>query len=55
MQSTNKSLNFMENSNPTHGNIHMQLNKIPPQEVVIDVRNVIGQKLMERKTGGNRH
>jgi hypothetical protein len=39
--------------NPTKGKFHVRLNKIPVEGVVIEIKNVLGQKILEQKIFNN--
>ncbi|HZW39142.1 MAG TPA: T9SS type A sorting domain-containing protein [Ignavibacteriaceae bacterium] len=39
--------------NPSRGKFHVQLNKVPTDGVMIEITNVLGQKLMEQKIYNN--
>ncbi|MGE5447577.1 MAG: T9SS type A sorting domain-containing protein, partial [Bacteroidales bacterium] len=39
--------------NPTRGKFHVQLNKVPSEGVMVEITNVLGQKLLEQKIYNN--
>jgi hypothetical protein len=39
--------------NPTKGKFHVRLNKVPVEGVVIEIKNVLGQKILEQKIFNN--
>lgn len=48
-----KSESFRVYPNPTKGKFHVQLNTVPAEGVMIEITNVLGQKLMEQKIFNN--
>jgi hypothetical protein len=49
----NASENFKVYPNPTKGKFHVQLKNVPSEGVMVEIRNVVGQKLMEQKIFDN--
>lgn len=48
-QNVNNLDNFIINPNPSNGKFKIQIEKMPSEGVVLEIRNVLGQKLLEKK------
>ena len=49
IQNVNDFNNFSVNPNPSNGKFKIQIDKMPSEGVVLEIRNVLGQKLLEQK------